>query len=67
MGRFLISKVPLCRRGSWVWGGTESVTPWGGSELSIEAQLFYRNVQWFRGGLVFKAHKLFITELKDQE
>jgi len=23
-----------------------------------EAQLLYRNVQWFRGGLVFKAHRL---------
>ena len=27
-------------------------------ERVIEEQLLYRNVQWFQGGLVFKAHRL---------
>ena len=27
-------------------------------ELSISEQLPHRNVPWFRGGLVFKAHRL---------
>ena len=27
-------------------------------QLSIQEQLLYRNVHWFPGGLVFKAHKL---------
>ena len=26
--------------------------------LLVQVQLLYRNVQWFRGGLVFKAHRL---------
>ena len=29
------------------------------SSASIYEQLIYRNVQWFRGGLVFKAHTFF--------
>jgi len=28
------------------------------SQLSIYEQPLYRNVQWFRGGLVFEAHSL---------
>ena len=36
--------------------------PWGCAHtfemhFSILEQLLYRNVQWFRGGLVFKAHR----------
>ena len=30
-------------------------------EPSIDEQLLYRNVQWFRGGLVFQAQKTFAS------
>ena len=33
--------------------------------VSIEEQLLYRNVQWFRGGLVFQAHRLVYHRASD--
>jgi len=38
-----------------------SPLPDGAVQLSISDQLLHRNVQRFRGGLVFKAHRLFVS------